>query len=180
MTNKEKKIELRKTLLAKRDELALNYKAILDKAVIAKLEAIISERRPKVIHSYLPFDGEIDILPLLQTLLDEKITVVCPRALPKRELQNLVLHSLSELEEGRFGTKHPANSTVYTGDIDMFIVPGVGFSEGGYRLGYGAGYYDTFFGSYPRGFKVGVCYQFQVISDLPIEAHDVPLDTVVF
>jgi 5-formyltetrahydrofolate cyclo-ligase len=180
MHEKEIKADLRKRLLAKRDDLPMNYKVMLDKAIIAKLEALIEERQPKVVHSYLPFGGEIDINPLLQKLLDNKVTVVCPKSLPKRELENLVLRSLTELEEGRFGTKHPAGGEVYTGPIDMFIVPGIGFDPQNYRLGYGAGYYDKFFAEHPKGYKVGICYPFQLIDHLPVEAHDVPLNTVLY
>lgn len=180
MTPKEQKAELRKILLAKRDDLALNYKALLDNAVVSKLEELIEQRQPKVIHTYLPFGSEIDIYPLIQSLLDRNFAVICPKSLPKRELQNLVLHSLSELEEGRFGTRHPANSSEYTGEIDMYIVPGIGFDNRSYRLGYGSGYYDKYFSSHPSGYKVGICYPFQVINNFPEEPHDVKLDQVIY
>ena len=179
MEIREQKAAIRKSLLAQRKALHATEKAVLDVGICSRLEDLILEKKPAVIHSYLPFEGEIDIVPLLQKLLEQNITIVCPRSLPKRQMENLVLNSLTDLEEGRFGTLHPAGGNVYTGPIDFFIVPGIGFNRQHYRLGFGAGYYDTFFASHPDGYKVGVCYPFQ-ICEFPVEAHDVPLDEVIY
>jgi 5-formyltetrahydrofolate cyclo-ligase len=178
MTIKEQKAEIRKALLEKRDAIEPGQKALWDAAIRERLERLIYERGAKVIHTYLPFGSEIDVYPLIQILLDKNYTIVCPKALAKRTLENHVLTSLAELEEGRFGTKHPASGIVYTGDIDLFIVPGIGYDDTFHRLGYGSGYYDTFFASHPGGYKAGICYPFQ-LGDFPVEAHDVPLDTVI-
>ncbi len=163
-----------------RDELPLTEKAVLDKGLCAKLLKIIEERKARVIHAYLPFGSEIDICPLIEQLLAGGYTIVCPKSLPKRALQNLILKSLQELEDGRYGTKHPANSEEYAGKIDLFIVPGVAFSRDNYRLGYGSGYYDQFFSTHPEGYKLGVCYPFQIVDHLPTEPHDISLDAVLF
>lgn len=167
-------------MLAQRDSLKQDEKAILDKNLCTRLQAIISERKAKVIHSYLPFGSEPDINPLLQSLLDAGCTIVCPKSLAKRTIQNLVLTSLSELEEGRYGTKHPAGEQEYTGEIELYIVPGVAFDSGCYRLGYGSGYYDNYFSGHPGGYKAGICYPFQKMEHLPNEAHDVPLNEIIF
>ncbi len=180
MDIKARKKELRAALLAQRDALSETEKVKRDSELCRKLYDIIVARKAKVIHSYLPFGSEPDIRPLLHDLLATGRTIVCPKSLPKRELRNLVLSSLNETEEGRFGTRHPAGDLEHSGDIDLFIVPGVAFDHQHYRLGYGAGYYDTFFGANPGGYKAGICYDFQILSDFPVEAHDVPLDEVVY
>ena len=180
MNEKEKKSALRKELLERRDAIGETEKKALDNHLCEKLKAAIHARNAKVIHSYIPFGSEPDINPLLQELLDEGYTVVCPKSLPKRTIRNLVLTSLQQLEEGRFGTKHPAGDMEYTGDIDLYIVPGIAFDEGRYRLGYGSGYYDAWFAVHPGGYKVGICYPFQSVPALPNEAHDVPLNEILF
>lgn len=175
----EQKAELRKAMLEKRDAFPADEKAIKDAELRNRLEQIIYEKDAKVIYAYLPFGSEIDIYPLLELLLQKGNKIICPKALPKRKMQHLVLHSLANIEEGRFGTKHPAGNEEYDGLIDLFIVPGISFNAQNYRLGYGAGYYDTFFSIHPSGFKLGICYPFQV-GDFPVEAHDVPLDGVLY
>jgi len=57
-------------------------------------------------------------------------------------------------------------------------VPGVLFDKVGYRIGYGKGYYDRLLTKL-GGIKVGVCYQFQVVEELPRDSWDKPVDLVV-
>lgn len=177
---KERKAAIRKEIIAIRDIMLPDEKEQLDKGLCAKVLKIIQQRNAKVIHTYLPFGSEIDVYPLIELLLAGNYIVVCPKSLPKGILENLTLKSLAEIEEGRFGTKHPAGSMVYTGDIDLFIVPGVAFDGSNHRLGYGAGYYDRFFATQPKGYKLGLCYPFQVLENIPVEPHDMPLDAVIY
>ena len=112
-------------------------------------------------------------------MLTKNIKVITPKTLPKRQLENLELHALNELEKGVFGTSHPANSEIYSGNYDLIIVPGLAFDNQNYRLGYGGGYYDTFLEQHPNAFKVGIFYPFQKVSTVPKEKHDVCLDTIL-
>lgn len=180
MHEQETKAELRKTMLAQRASIPTAEKMKLDAALREKIESIIKERKAQVIHTFLPFGEEPDIYPLIQRLLDMKLKVVCPKAMPKREMISLELNSLSEIEEGRFGTKHPAHSKEYYGPIDLFIVPGLAFDKIGHRLGFGAGYYDTYFTKHPSGYRLGVCYPFQAVDSFLVEEHDIPMDVVVY
>lgn len=180
MEPKEKKSALRKDLLQRRDAMGEAEQQALDDHLCEKIKAVILARNAKVIHSYLPFGSEPDINPLLQQLLDEGYTIVCPKSLAKRTMQNLVLTSLQELEEGRFGTKHPASGIEHTGGVDLYIVPGVAFDSGNYRLGYGSGYYDAWFAAHADGYKLGICYPYQYLPELPNEAHDVPLNEIIY
>lgn len=175
----EKK-ELRKEMLAKRDAMASDEKETYDAGICAQIEAIINERDIKVVHTYLPMGSEINIAPLIEKMLAAGITVVNPKALKQRKLQNLVLKSLDELEGGIYGTQHPAGNVEYTGDFDLFIIPGLAFDKNNYRLGYGSGYYDTYLVTQPNAYKLGICYPFQVVDRVPTEAHDVQLDKVIW
>ena len=122
---------------------------------------------------------EIDISPLLQSLLEKKITVVVPKTLPKRKLENLVLTDLNKVEKGVFGTTHPADSKIYNDAFDLIIVPGLAFDKNNYRLGYGAGYYDNFIVNHQNTRKIGIFYPFQEVEKVPTEVHDVQLDELL-
>lgn len=176
----QKKKDLRKEMLEKRNELEANQKKILDRTICEKIEFLVHQDNIKVVHTFIPMAKEVNLCPLIDKLLHMGITVVSPKSLPQRKMENLILHSLSKLEEGIYGTKHPANSQIYTGKYDLIIVPGLAFDNNGNRLGYGAGYYDTFLNSHPDAFKLGVCYPFQVIDDVPAEEHDVKLDGLFY
>ncbi len=61
---------------------------------------------------------------------------------------------------------------------DVLLIPGLAFSTNGERLGRGKGFYDKFLFDY-RGIKVGVCFEVQLVAEMPTEAHDVNLDYIV-
>ncbi|GGG89046.1 5-formyltetrahydrofolate cyclo-ligase [Polaribacter pacificus] len=176
----EEKKALRAAMYKARARNKSSFKKKYDLEICKQLEAIIKAKNAGVIHAYLPMGKEIDIRPLLQNLLAANVKVITPKTLPKRQLLNLVLHSLDEVEQGVFGTSHPANSSEYTGTYDLIIVPGLAFDENNYRLGYGGGYYDTFLEQHPNAFKVGIFYPFQKVAKVPIEPHDVSLDQILF
>jgi 5-formyltetrahydrofolate cyclo-ligase len=180
MFENERKIQIRKDMLRSRAALPAADKARLDMVLSSGIMHVIKRLDAQVIHTYLPFGDEPDIYPLIQILLDEKYRVVCSRPLAKRKMVNLELRSLSELKEGRFGTKHPAHDVVYSAAIDLFIVPGLAFDKQGHRIGFGSGYYDAFFAEQLVGYKLGICYPFQLIENFPLEAHDVPMDSVIY
>lgn len=180
MTIIEQKKELRKQMLFKRAKLDKQEKAQYDQWICEKLWALIRQQNYKNVHCYLPMGTEINIFPLIEKMLGEGITVITPKTLPKRRLENLILTSLQELEKGVFGTSHPANATAFFGPYDLIIVPGLAFNESNFRLGYGAGYYDNFMVEYPLAYKLGIAYPFQKVEEIPLESHDVQLDDVLF
>jgi 5-formyltetrahydrofolate cyclo-ligase len=175
----EQKKELRTRMFGVRKTINPEQKQQYDHWVNVSLSKLIAERNSKVVHVYIPMLNEIDIRPLIQQLLDQQITVVSPKTLPKRKLENRVLQSLEKLETGIMGTQHPADPVVYDGNIDLIIVPGMAFDTRNYRLGYGGGYYDNFIVNQPSAFKVGIFYPFQKVERVPVESHDIQLDHIL-
>ena len=58
------------------------------------------------------------------------------------------------------------------------VVPGVAFDRTGNRLGRGGGYYDRFLSGF-QGVTAAVAFSFQLLDQIPIEKHDIPVDLVV-
>ncbi len=175
----EQKKNLRQQMLIKRANLNPTFKAAYDLWICEQLEKIITTKNYQTIHAYLPMGKEIGITPLLEKLLDKNITVVTPKTLPKRKLENRVLTSLTDIEKGVFGTTHPANPTEYKGDFDLVIIPGLAYDTNNYRLGYGGGYYDNFLVNHPEAYKIGIFYPEQLVAKVPIETHDIKLDEIL-
>lgn len=64
--------------------------------------------------------------------------------------------------------------------VDVALVPGVAFTADGRRLGQGGGWFDRFLAELrDDAIAIGVCFDPQMVDDLPTEAHDVRLDLVV-
>jgi 5-formyltetrahydrofolate cyclo-ligase len=61
---------------------------------------------------------------------------------------------------------------------DVCLVPGLGFSRLGERLGRGKGFYDRFLSRF-EGIKIGLSFNEQIMEEIPVEAHDVLLDFLV-
>ena len=65
-------------------------------------------------------------------------------------------------------------------EIDLILVPGLAFSQDRHRLGRGSGFFDKLLaGPAKNAFKLGLCFSFQVLEQIPIEGHDVVMDAVV-
>lgn len=175
----QEKEEMRLQMLKRRLLIDRELKLDYDTFICEKLYANIMDSGSRIVHAYIPLPAEINITFLLERLLKEGFQVVCPRALPGRVLENRVLHSLSELESGKMGTRHPAAPDIFTGQVDFVIVPGLAFDRQRYRLGYGGGYYDGFLVNQTRALKVGIFYPFQEVLQVPREEHDVQLDKIL-
>ncbi len=63
-------------------------------------------------------------------------------------------------------------------EANWFLVPGVGFSLKGQRLGRGKGFYDRFLETH-RGIKIGLAWSGQMKEDIPVESHDCHMDFVI-
>ena len=67
-----------------------------------------------------------------------------------------------------------------TDKIDLIVVPGLAFSRDGHRPGRGGGFFDRLLARPAAGaYKLGVCFDFQLLESIPIEPHDIVMDTVV-
>ena len=63
--------------------------------------------------------------------------------------------------------------------IDLVIVPGVAFDRDGNRLGRGKGYYDRLLPRIPSAYKVGICFPFQIVEEVPAEPFDIRMDEII-
>ena len=64
-------------------------------------------------------------------------------------------------------------------EICMILVPGVGFSKKGERLGRGAGFYDRFLNRYPDALRVGIAFEYQLTESLPVDPWDEKIDVIL-
>lgn len=90
------------------------------------------------------------------------------------------LARMSELvDQLDFGVKilGPAESA-QTKTPDILIIPGLGFSKDGKRLGRGKGFYDRFL-EHSTAVKIGIAFEVQILKDIPTESHDSKMDFVV-
>ncbi len=80
----------------------------------------------------------------------------------------------------QFGINEPTGEVFTNFDkIDIIIVPGVAFDSRCYRLGRGKGFYDRYLRKVNSVLTIGVCFDHQMLPEIPIEKHDIPVDRVI-
>lgn len=85
-----------------------------------------------------------------------------------------------DLTVGAYGIEEPTGAlfTDYSA-IDLIVVPGVAFDRDGNRLGRGKGYYDRLLPRIPSAYKIGICFPFQVVDEVPAEPFDIRMDEII-
>ena len=126
--------------------------------------------------------GELDIWPLLTEALADGKRAALPRFVrATRRYEVCEITTLErDLEVGHFGIREPNRACRGTssGGVDLILVPGVAFDVRGHRLGRGKGYYDDLLIRW-RGTTCGVGFDQQVVTEIPVEPHDVRLSYIL-
>ena len=184
----DQKRELRKRMKTRRREVSPDersaYSAALCEHLLEREDVQLAIGAKGIFAVYLASKDEIDLSLLIERLWAAGCRVVVP-AWRDGTYKLVAYSSETELFAGPMGVLEPApegegTATVAEGDVAVWIVPGLAFSRSGARLGYGGGWYDRFLAkSSPSSTSLGVAYPFQIVDDLPLEPHDLPLGDVV-
>ena len=135
----------------------------------------------RCIMAFLAFGKEISVDRVLQDALNSNKIIAVPYVFSKTEMKAVRFSSFQNLGLDRYGIRSvmPPVEEVNPGTFDLLLVPGVGFSWQGQRMGMGAGYYDRFLAS-ASGFRLGVtCSQLVQSNALPVDSHDQNMDALV-
>ena len=144
-------------------------------------------RPDTVIGAYWPIKGEFDPLPALHRwkedgeLLDQDQLRRIGLPVVDKLHQTLKFHAWfpgCPMEEDAYGIPKPKDTEVVV--PTLYPTQGTNSSVGGFRLGYGGGFYDrTLAKLQPKPFTVGLGFAQGFLPDLEPEAHDIPLDAIL-
>lgn len=97
-----------------------------------------------------------------------------------RNLKLLPYKGEASLKAGAFGIMEPTDdgTVIPDDDIDMIVVPGIAFDRNRNRLGRGKGYYDRLLSDL-KASAVGLCFDFQLKDQIPVEPFDKKVDLVI-
>lgn len=134
----------------------------------------------KTIYGYLPYNQEVRTVPMLEQAMRDGKRVAVPKCYGD-EMRFLYMDDLSKVEKGYAGIPEPiADEPVADDPTALVLMPGLAFTKDGKRMGYGGGFYDKFLASEPNHPTVALCYDFQMVEDLPTEDYDIPVDCVLW
>lgn len=168
------KQQLRQQLLQQRRQLEFPQWQSLSGQLCGQLQQWPLFQRARTVAIYCSTQREPDLSPLF----------CLPKlwALPRCVQKNLVWHpwrSGEELTVGTHGIPVPADisQTLSPQQIDLLLIPSVGGDRQGYRLGYGAGYYDRLLAHpvWQRVPRLGVLFELGMRETIKADPWDIPL-----
>ena len=185
----EEKAKIRTEIKRRRMDISSKFLSVIEKELpdfifsIDDSELKSELKKAKRVALYRSVKGEVPVDGLAEEFMAKGIKCCFPRT----ENGNMVFCDCDSLDDKEFkvssyGIKKPADykSAVDPKDIDVVVLPAVAYNEEGTRLGMGGGYYDRFIGSYAdkRPYLLGICYEFQICSDVPSAEHDISADFI--
>jgi len=174
---------IRKELIEKRKK--MSKKEVLEKSkqVKKRLFEIDEFKKASTILFYVSYGNEVYTHDMVKECLSNGKKVVVPVTdIDNRKLILSKLRSWDDLAKGAYNILEPKKEKideVSIFDIDLIIVPGVGFDEHGCRMGHGVGYYDDLLKDSTNMVHVGLAFEKQIVDGIPTESHDTPVDKIV-
>ena len=137
-------------------------------------------RSAKTVYGYMPYNQEVRTVPMLEQALRDGKKVAVPKCYGS-EMKFIYLDDLTQVEKGYANIPEPiADGPIADDETALVLMPGLAFDPQGHRIGYGGGFYDKFLSAEPNHPTLALCYEFQMLPALETEAHDIPVDYVLW
>ena len=172
---------------ALRNEIKQKKRAMTQEQIVAASEKLAqllyaseAYRQAKSIYGYLPYNQEVRTTPMLEQAQRDGKRVAVPKCYGS-EMKFIWLDDMRRVEKGYCGIPEPIEDGPIADDpTALVLMPGLAFDPEGHRIGYGGGFYDKFLENEPGHPKLALCYEFQMLPELETQAHDIPVDWVLW
>lgn len=183
MSFQNKKNELRKDFLEKRNNLSIDEVKLFSLEIEKRLFSLDLWEKSSEIFTYIDFNNEVITRNIINESfkLGKKVSVpICNKDC---NMKFYKINSFEELSKSSYGIlepkKSPENLSI-PNENSLIIVPLVAFNGNNQRIGFGKGYYDRYFSKNAKGIKIGLAYSFQKIDNSDIfNDFDIPLDFII-
>ena len=138
-------------------------------------------KNAKTIYGYLPYNQEVRTVPMLEQAIRDGKAVAVPKCYGEEMRFLYITDFVNEVAPGYANIPEPiADEPVADDETALVLMPGLAFDPQGHRCGYGGGFYDKFLAAEPKHPTLALCYEFQMLPHLETEAHDIPVDYVLW
>jgi 5-formyltetrahydrofolate cyclo-ligase len=174
---------LRKRLIEKRK--MLSKKDILERSesIKRKLFDLDEFKNASTVLFYVSYNNEVFTHNMIRDALSfGKIIVVPISIIEERKLMLSMLENFEDLRAGSYGILEPKPDKIKEisiNEIDLIIVPGVGFDTIGHRIGHGKGYYDELIKRSMNHMHIGLAFELQLVKKIPTKSHDLPVKRII-
>lgn len=176
---------MRGDLLARRGSLSAPACEAAGAAICRRLQDLAQCRGAASIHTYVDaLPNEVATRPFISWCLEQGKGVIVPVVQGRRPpMAHARIRHLDELVRGPMDLLQPdadrARWWTPEEGVDLIVVPAVAFDRGGFRIGHGGGFYDTFLPACAGTPTVGLIYDALMLDEVPREDHDQAVDLVL-
>ena len=180
MNIQESKTELRAKIRAMLEKISPAVRAVESIELGERLKSQMPSAH--TILFFAPLPNELDVWPVLELSLALGTTCALPFFDAEKKIYGArrLTHLARDIIVGKFGVREPAAgcAEIPLDQFDLVLVPGMAFDLHGNRLGRGQGFYDRLL-QVVSGVKCGICYDIQLLENIPTEPHDAKVDFVL-
>lgn len=174
---------LRSQLLMQRNSLDSSFIRKAEHSFLRALPQLPGYRQARVVMLYMSFGAEAPTHLLAEKILHDGKKLILPYMDTDFQIQPYFTPDLSLLHTSRFGIAEPDPRRCQKAspdEVDLILIPGVGFDRKGTRLGFGKGCYDRFLPLLRENVpKIALAYSMQLLHSLPAAPHDIPMDMLL-
>ena len=164
-------------LLERRDGTSFDMMKIASQQIHKKLRKSKIFKEANKIGAYYPIGSEVLTQDIMQEVLSQGKELFLPKVKGKiMEFRKIT--DFSSLERGGFEIMEPKEDCSVNNQLDLILVPTIGISQDGVRLGYGHGFYDKFLSANITE-TVALTYEKQVIKKIPKSDHDIVMNWIL-
>lgn len=173
--NLKEKSNLRKFMMKERSK--IDKKDMKDKQIFNNLINNKIFQGAKDIFIFVNYKNEVNTKKIINYCFENNKNIYVPKVIGK-EMEVRKIKRFNDLERSEMGILEPKEYCSKFESLDLVIMPGLAFDKEKNRLGYGGGYYDKFLNE-NQIYKLAICYDFQVISFVPTNKYDIPVDLIL-
>lgn len=173
----EEKTALRREISEKKRALSPKQIKAASAVLAQKLFDHPLYQQADALYAYLSYNQEVRTDGIIRRAMREGKRVAVPKIV-EGEMVFLWLTEDSVIAPGYKGIPEPVEGEPAQAPDALVLMPGLAFTPDGARMGYGGGFYDRFLCAEAHP-TIALCYDFQLLSALPVAAHDIPVDAVL-
>lgn len=188
------KKEIRKAVLAERKALDEETVELASQVICRKIMDIDVYEEAENLCLYMPYRNEVDVMLLAEVAAEQGKKVWVPKVIKKHEetggegasgkkagdMEFNAYEGEDRIETGAYDIRESVSEVfLEPNDKTLIIMPGAVFTPWRDRIGYGGGFYDKYLSEHPQCKTIGVCFDLQVVDEIPTEEFDMKPDYVV-
>lgn len=172
---------LRKYMVEKRTQMSEEEVSKKSSRICQRVIYLREYQEADILLCYAGYHHEVRTTALLEDALKNGKRVALPRV-DGKNMEFFYIRSLNDLKPGYRSILEPVTEEMVLQEEAakaVMIIPGTSFDKQLNRNGYGGGYYDRYIQRYMPKCKIGIAFGFQVLEQIPQEAHDKKMDYIV-